>query len=96
MRVKQSEKTPEEEEEIDELIKTLQRLDEPEFIYCGFEERRVKGGNYIANTLYVIYKIFKMIYCCIWFYFAPFATICLSYLLPYYKLLQNKAETVTD
>ena len=42
------------------------------------------GESFKRGTLFLFYKFLRVFYVSIWYYFAPFLAIILSYMLPYY------------
>ena len=54
--------------------------DEPDYIYIDWGSRTFR--NKCARLLY---RALKAIYAAFWFYFLPFASIFLSYRIPYHK-----------
>ena len=42
------------------------------------------GESLSRGTLFVFYKFLRVFYVSIWYYFAPFLAIILSYTLPYF------------
>ena len=59
-------------------ISEQEKLQIPKYIKISFLDST--WGNMIC---FIVYKIMKTIYISVWFYFAPFAVILLSYEIPY-------------
>ena len=50
-------------------------------------------GNFL---LYLLYKVFRIWYTSVWFYFLPFVAMICSYAVPYYSCRQPGAECTSS
>ena len=65
------------EEDDPDKIEEHERI--PTHIRVQFSDRTL--GN---KLLYLLYKVFRILYTSVWFYFLPFVAMICSYAVPYY------------
>ena len=63
----------------------------PTHIRVQFSDRT--WGNML---LYLLYKVFRIFYTSVWFYFLPFVAMICSYAVPYYACQQPGADCAYD
>jgi hypothetical protein len=54
------------------------------------------GDSVWRGIFFVIYKFLRVIYVSIWYYFAPFLAIILSYLVPMFAKSRFFCGTIVD
>ena len=70
----------EEQEKVSEKssVEDEKEFEMPTHIRISFSERKL-----LNKVLYLIYKIFRVFFTAIWFYFAPILALTASYTIPY-------------
>ena len=70
----------EEQEKVSEQssVEDEKEFEMPTHIRISFSERKL-----FNKVLYLIYKIFRMFFTTVWFYFAPILALTASYTIPY-------------